>query len=64
MLLSKYHYGFLTNTNLLTIGRHYTAEEEEGKIIAQASEPLNEENRFVNSGRIKAREGADFPVRH
>ena len=44
--------------------RYYSAEEEEGKIIAQASEPLNEENRFVNSGRIKAREGADFPVVH
>ena len=35
--------------------RYYSAEEEEGKVIAQASEPLNEENRFVNSGRIKAR---------
>ena len=44
--------------------RYYSAEEEEGKIIAQASEPLTSDNRFVNDGRIKAREGADFPVVH
>ena len=44
--------------------RYYSAEEEEGKVIAQASEPLTADNRFVNDGRIKAREGADFPVVH
>ena len=44
--------------------RYYSAEEEEGKIIAQASEPLTADNRFKNDGRIKAREGADFPVVH
>ena len=44
--------------------RYYSAEEEEGQIIAQAGEPLTADNRFVNDGRIKAREGADFPVVH
>ena len=44
--------------------RYYSAEEEEGMVIAQASEPLTADNRFVNDGRIKAREGADFPVVH
>ena len=44
--------------------RYYSAEEEEGQVIAQASEPLTADNRFVNDGRIKAREGADFPVVH
>ena len=33
-------------------------------VIAQAGEPLTSDNRFVNDGRIKAREGADFPVVH
>ena len=44
--------------------RYYSAEEEEGQIIAQAGEPLTADNRFVNDGRIKARLGADFPVVH
>ena len=44
--------------------RYYSAEEEEGQIIAQAGEPLTADNRFVHDGRIKAREGADFPVVH
>ena len=44
--------------------RYYSAEEEEGQIIAQAGEPLTSDNRFVNDGRIKARLGADFPVVH
>ena len=44
--------------------RYYSAEEEEGKIAAQASEPLTEDGHFVNADRIKAREGADFPVVH
>ncbi|MCC8170238.1 MAG: DNA-directed RNA polymerase subunit beta [Parabacteroides sp.] len=41
--------------------RYYTAEEEEGKIIAQGNAPLNEDGRFVRS-RVKSREGGDFPV--
>ena len=44
--------------------RYYSAEEEEGKIAAQASEPLTDDGHFVNPDRIKAREGADFPVVH
>ena len=44
--------------------RYYSAEEEEGQVIAQAGEPLTADNRFVNDGRIKARLGADFPVVH
>ena len=44
--------------------RYYSAEEEEGMVIAQACEPLTADNRFVHDGRIKAREGADFPVVH
>ena len=44
--------------------RYYSAEEEEGQIIAQAGEPLTADNRFLNDGRIKARLGADFPVVH
>ena len=44
--------------------RYYSAEEEEGQIIAQAGAPLTADNRFVNDGRIKARLGADFPVVH
>lgn len=41
--------------------RYYTAEEEEGKIIAQGNAPLNEDGRFIRS-RVKSREGGDFPV--
>ena len=44
--------------------RYYSAEEEEGKIVAQSNEPLTNDGHFVNSDRIKAREGADFPVVH
>ena len=44
--------------------RYYSAEEEEGQVIAQAGEPLTADNRFVHDGRIKARLGADFPVVH
>jgi DNA-directed RNA polymerase subunit beta len=40
---------------------YMTAEEEEGKIIAQGSEPLNPDGSFINS-RIKSRLDADFPV--
>ncbi|WP_106829727.1 DNA-directed RNA polymerase subunit beta [Parabacteroides pacaensis] len=41
--------------------RYYTAEEEEGKIIAQGNAPLDDNGRFVRS-RVKSREGGDFPV--
>ena len=44
--------------------RYYSAEEEEGQIIAQSNEPLTDDGHFVNADRIKAREGADFPVVH
>ena len=44
--------------------RYYSAEEEEGLIAAQASEPITEDGHFVHADRIKAREGADFPVVH
>ncbi|GET27891.1 DNA-directed RNA polymerase subunit beta [Prolixibacter sp. SD074] len=40
---------------------YLTAEEEEGKVIAQANAPLTEEGEFVNK-RIKSRLEADYPV--
>ncbi len=40
---------------------YLTAEEEEGKIIAQGNAPLNDDGSFINS-RVKAREDADYPV--
>ncbi|MBQ0080756.1 MAG: DNA-directed RNA polymerase subunit beta [Alistipes sp.] len=50
----------LNNDNI----RYYSAEEEEGKIVAQSNEALNDDGTFINKDRIKAREGADFPVVH
>ncbi len=41
--------------------RYFTAEDEEGKIIAQGNAPLNDDGTFINS-RVKARQDADFPV--
>ncbi|MBR5819698.1 MAG: DNA-directed RNA polymerase subunit beta, partial [Alistipes sp.] len=41
---------------------YYTAEEEEGKIVAQSNMPIDDEGNFLQPDRIKAREGADFPV--
>ncbi len=41
---------------------YYTAEEEEGKIVAQSHMPIDDEGNFLQPERIKAREGADFPV--
>ena len=41
---------------------YLSAEEEEGKIIAQASAPIDEAGNFLNPNRIKAREEADFPI--
>ncbi|MDR1678459.1 MAG: DNA-directed RNA polymerase subunit beta [Prevotellaceae bacterium] len=40
---------------------YITAEEEEGKIIAQGNAPLNDNGTFVNN-RVKSRMEADFPV--
>ena len=42
--------------------QYYTAEEEEGKIVAQSNMPIDDEGNFLFPDRIKAREGADFPV--
>ena len=41
--------------------QYYTAEEEEGKIIAQGNAPLDEEGHFVRD-KVKSRLEADFPV--
>ena len=40
---------------------YLTAEEEEGKIIAQANAPIDEEGRFINE-RVKARLDGDYPL--
>ena len=41
--------------------QYYTAEEEEGKTIAQGNAPLKDDGHFVRE-RVKARNEADFPV--
>ncbi|MDR0798747.1 MAG: DNA-directed RNA polymerase subunit beta [Dysgonamonadaceae bacterium] len=38
-----------------------TAEEEEGKIIAQGNAPLNDDGSFIRN-RVKSRQDADYPV--
>ena len=40
---------------------YLSAEEEEGRLIAQANAPLNSEGKFVNP-RVKSRLDADYPV--
>lgn len=40
---------------------YLTAEEEEGKVIAQGNAPLDTEGKFIRS-RVKARMEGDFPV--
>ncbi|MFV0592903.1 MAG: DNA-directed RNA polymerase subunit beta [Draconibacterium sp.] len=40
---------------------YLTAEEEEGKIIAQANAPIDEDGHFIND-RVKARLDGDYPV--
>lgn len=40
---------------------YLTAEEEEGKLIAQANAPISDEGVFINK-RVKARLEADYPV--
>ena len=48
--------------DLSTEGAVYlTAEEEEGKIIAQANAPIDEDGSFIND-RVKARLDGDYPV--
>ena len=42
--------------------RYYSAEEEEGKVVAQSNVPIDDEGHFLQPNRIKARKGADFPV--
>ena len=41
--------------------QYYTAEEEEGKIIAQGNAPLDDEGHFVRD-KVKSRLEVDFPV--
>ncbi|MDR1729229.1 MAG: DNA-directed RNA polymerase subunit beta [Prevotellaceae bacterium] len=41
--------------------QYLTAEEEEGKIIAQGNAPLDEKGDFINE-KVKARKEADYPV--
>ena len=41
--------------------RYFTAEEEEGKVIAQGNAPLAEDGTFLID-KVKARDQADFPV--
>ena len=41
--------------------RYYSAEEEEGKVVAQSNVPIDDEGHFLQPNRIKARKGADFP---
>ena len=40
---------------------YLTAEEEEGKIIAQGNAPLSDDGHFLRS-RVKSRQDADYPV--
>ena len=42
--------------------KYYSAEAEDGHVVAQSNEPIDDEGNFINADRIKAREGADFPV--
>ncbi|MDR2844410.1 MAG: DNA-directed RNA polymerase subunit beta, partial [Candidatus Symbiothrix sp.] len=50
------------SVNLTDSGIIYlTAEEEEGKIIAQGNAPLDDDGVFIRS-RVKSRQDADYPV--
>ncbi len=42
--------------------KYYSAEEEEGKIVAQSNTPIDVDGNFISPERIKARQGADVPV--
>ncbi len=41
--------------------KYFTAEEEEGKVIAQGNAPLDDDGNFLVD-KVKARDQADFPV--
>ncbi|MEG0500382.1 MAG: DNA-directed RNA polymerase subunit beta, partial [Rikenellaceae bacterium] len=41
---------------------YLSAEEEDDKVIAQSSSPVNEQGEFLNPDKIIAREESDFPV--
>jgi len=47
----------LNNKNVI----YLTAENEEGKIIAQGNAPLNDDGTFILN-KVKARQDADFPI--
>ena len=47
----------LNNDNIL----YLTAEEEEGRVIAQGNAPLNDDGTFIRT-KVKSRQDADFPV--
>ncbi|GAP72847.1 DNA-directed RNA polymerase subunit beta [Candidatus Symbiothrix dinenymphae] len=40
---------------------YLTAEQEEGKIIAQGNAPLDDDNK-ISAARVKARQDADYPI--
>ncbi len=40
---------------------YFTAEAEEGKMIAQGNAPLNDDGSFIRD-KVKARQDADFPI--
>ncbi len=40
---------------------YLTAEEEEGKVIAQANAPIDDDGNFINS-RVKSRLDGDYPI--
>ena len=42
--------------------RYYSAEEEEGEVVAQSNIPISDDGHFMEPERIKARQEADFPV--
>ena len=48
----------LDNSNI----EYYSAENEDGKIIAQANVDLTEDGHFVNPDKIVCRQEADYPV--
>jgi DNA-directed RNA polymerase subunit beta len=55
----KVHSGVVENDDEGLL--YLTAEEEEGKVIAQGNSELDDDGKFIKS-RIKARKDADFPV--
>ena len=42
--------------------QYYSADDETGMVIAQATTPINEKGEFVEPERVKARLEADFPT--